>query len=334
MPKADDARTLTVGELVQRYLAHAEVYYRDSDGKQTGEAANMEAALKVWFTFHISPDLPINHFSKHDLRVVQQAMIDDERCRRYINQTISRIRRMFVWAVEEDIIEDTIDDALASRVLGVFESVKSLKAGRSKAVEKKPIQSVSLEDVRDTLPYLKPKARDACELMLRTGARVSEILRLTVGEIVKHEGDWYAVPEKHKNAWRGHGRALPLDQAAMRIVRRNIDRNLFGKHNDKQVLFPSRSGKSYSVHGFRSVLKAAIERANRDRDTHKVPQWRPQQVRHTTAEIARALSGLEDTQALLGHRSRAMTEHYTGPTTPRQARRAAKAVSGHLREVL
>ncbi len=332
MGRRIDPRSLSIGELVRMYLAHAESYYRDSEGKPTGEHLNIDAALRTWLLFKVDVELPVIHLSKQDLRRIQAAMIEDGRARTYINATIAKIQRMAKWAVQNDIIEDTPDDAHASRFLGIFAAVEKLKAHRSSAREPQPTQAIELAHVVTTLKYMNTNARDVFEIILRTGARVGEIIQLRAGMIRQDRRDgWFAHPKKHKSAWRGHDRRIPLCSACMRIVKRRMPAPLFEGGAEDAPLFPSQLGRCYTRSGLRAVLRAAIARANAK--GHNVPDWHPHQVRYTVAQISRALEGLDDTQALLGHRSRAMTEHYAGNDNPTAARRAQRGVSKHVKAV-
>jgi integrase len=329
MQDAPVPRALTVGELADRYLIHAEKYYRDVDGKPTKEHLNYHTALVHWFLYSIERDLPVKHLTKNDLRICQDAMVTCQLSRRYISAVMRRIRAAFAWAITEDLIEDTDDDMTATRMLGLFAAVPKLKAHRSNAREPEPIKPVDVKHVLATLKYLKGSARNVVELILRTGARSQEIASLRYCDVIYGGRDvgWYAQPRKHKNTWRGHTRQIPLDEACMQIVDRCLPADeLFetGEMNDAPI-FPSRDKKAFTSSGLRSAMMAAIKRANAAGEN--VPQWHLHQARHTVAQLARQLSTLDDTQALLGHRSRGMTEHYTGRDQHKGARRAQRRVS-------
>jgi hypothetical protein len=71
--------------------------------------------------------LPAQHFGPKRLKEIRQAMIEVDHSRRYINKNIGRIKRMFRWAVEEELIPPTMHTAL--------ETVRGLKRGRTTARE-------------------------------------------------------------------------------------------------------------------------------------------------------------------------------------------------------
>lgn len=328
-----DPRTLTVGELVRKFLAHCEGYYRDADGKPTGELDNYKASLNWWLVeMGVGEDLPIVHLAKTDLRKLRDRMMFAGRCRTYINATIRRIRAMVKWAIAEDLIEDTNDDAFASRLLGMFAAVPNLKPHRSAAIEYPKVQPVAIRDVVKTLQFMGKDARPVVEVILRTGARAQEIASLRAGEVTREaDGSWVARPRRHKNAWRNHDRVIPLDAACMRIILPRLTRGLFGSIDPNDILFPSRDRKAFSTNGLRSAIARARERAKLR--GVEIPHWHLHQMRHTAAHVTRELTCLDDTQALLGHKNRKMTEHYTGVPVSKAAKRAQRKLSGAVKGV-
>ena len=67
------------------------------------------------------------------LKNVRQAMIDAGRSRKLINKDVNRIRQMFGWAVENELLPVAVSQALRE--------VKGLRKGRSAARETAPIVS-------------------------------------------------------------------------------------------------------------------------------------------------------------------------------------------------
>lgn len=328
MDRRIDPRTLTAGELVRMYLAHCEEYYVGVDGKPTREHQNFASALNLWFVDEavgIMPDLPIVQLAKHDLRRLQTNMIRLGRSRTYINATMRRVRSMIEWAIQNDIIEDD-EEAIAAKLLGLFLAVPKLKPHRSLAKEPAKIEPVAIAHVISTLRQMRGAARDVVEVILRTGARAQEIASLRAADVRReHDGTWTARPKKHKNAWRGQERVIPLDAACVKIITRRLPRTLFNTVQQDAVLFPSAHGRAFTTNGLRSAIERAIVKARKVNP--KMPHWHLHQMRHTAAHVARELASLEDAQALLGHKSRSMTEHYTGNDNQSGARRAQRALS-------
>jgi hypothetical protein len=106
------------------YFHHVQTYYV-KDGRPTSEQDNIRQALRFIRTLHGTTTA--SAFGPMALKNVRQAMIDAGRCRKLINKDINRIRQMFGWAVENEMLPVTVSQALRE--------VKGLRKGRSAARE-------------------------------------------------------------------------------------------------------------------------------------------------------------------------------------------------------
>src|SRR5437764_11057991 len=100
---------LTVNELLLAYWKHAETHYRRPDGTPTAEIHCLRAALRPLRQLY--GHTSVKEFGPLALKAVRQKMIDsaDERtgkpwCRRSINLHTYRIRSLFRWAVEQELV--------------------------------------------------------------------------------------------------------------------------------------------------------------------------------------------------------------------------------------
>ena len=82
------------------YWRFAELYYR-KNGKPTDEQKAIEKVAHDMG--EICGELPANEFGPKMLKTVRQIWIDRGRCRNYINQNTGRVRRIFKWAVAEEL---------------------------------------------------------------------------------------------------------------------------------------------------------------------------------------------------------------------------------------
>lgn len=108
---------LTMAEIAAAYLKHARKYYV-KNGKQTDEVGCIHSAVRSLLALY--PDLPANEFGPIALKAVRQRMvaiqtrnnrgktIEVQWSRRYINMSVNRIRRMFKWAVENELVDDRV----------------------------------------------------------------------------------------------------------------------------------------------------------------------------------------------------------------------------------
>lgn len=122
---AADSKSITVKEVVARYWRFAQRYYVCPDGRPTGEVNNIRQALrplKELYGHSKAVD-----FGPLTLRAVRQRMIDVGWCRTNINRMIDRLKRLFRWATENELLPSSVYDALRT--------VAGLRRGRSDAAE-------------------------------------------------------------------------------------------------------------------------------------------------------------------------------------------------------
>jgi hypothetical protein len=173
----------SINELVLAYFRHAHAYYV-KDGRPTSEQDNIRQALRFLRQLHGTAPAP--EFGPMALKQVRQAMIDAGRSRKLINKDVNRIRQMFGWTVENELIP--VDLVLALR------EVKGLRRGRSTARETAPVQPVSDEHVRAMLPQLSPQVAAMVQLQLLCGARPQEFIAMRPCEILREGDVWLYQP--------------------------------------------------------------------------------------------------------------------------------------------
>jgi hypothetical protein len=198
-PSAPSANTspLTVSELILAYWRHVETYYVKS-GKPTSEQAAVKYAVR--FVRRLYGSMAAKDVSPKALKAVREAMIGHKitrtvkvrdpktsesreevkviqhgLCRRVINKQIGRIKRMFAWAVEEELVPVEVHAALLC--------VKGLKKGKSHAREKQRVRPVPDAHVNATLPLLPPSVRTMVEVHQLCGGRPQDIVGMRAVDI-------------------------------------------------------------------------------------------------------------------------------------------------------
>ncbi len=144
--KSVERATLTIDELCLKFLDHANAYYV-KNAKVTAEVACIRAALRPLVRrFGTSF---ASEFGPLRLKEVRCDMIRAGWKRSAINRQVQRIVRMFRWAVEEELLPETVHRALAS--------VRGLSKGRTEAVEGEPVKPVSLAATGDATDKSKDR---------------------------------------------------------------------------------------------------------------------------------------------------------------------------------
>lgn len=102
--------SITVMELSARYWRFAKTYYQ-KDGRCTRVTPAIKCALRYlreWYG-----DTPAIEFGPLALKAVRQRMVDDGLSRRYTNDHVGRIVRMFKWGAGEQLVPVSAHQSLA-----------------------------------------------------------------------------------------------------------------------------------------------------------------------------------------------------------------------------
>ena len=146
------AADLSVVELIAAYWRHARSYYANSetgDGDSNGELSCLRLALGV--VKRLYADTAVGDFGPLALKSVRQEMVKLGWARTHINPQVGRVRRMFKWGVENEMVPPS--------VLHGLQAVSGLRRGKTEAREREPVKPVAeacVEAVRDHVARMRP----------------------------------------------------------------------------------------------------------------------------------------------------------------------------------
>ena len=320
LPNVVACGNLTIAELMAAYLRFAEVYY-SRDGQPTSEYTCMKDALRPVRELYSRNS--IREFGPIALKAVRQRMVDHGLCRRLINHRVNRIRRMFKWGVENELVPPDI--------LHSLQAVAPLKKGRTTARESEPVRPVPLEHVEAVLPLVSRQVAAMIRLQLLTAMRPGEVVLMRPVDIDQSSEIWVYRPQRHKTDYRDLAREVLLGPKAQEILRpwlhrghdaycfspaeAESERNEQRRQNRKTPMTPSQASRClnafpkrpsrlrYDRDSYRRAIEYGIKKAG-------VPHWHPHQLRHTCATQVRSQCGLDVAQVVLGHQSVDVTQVY------------------------
>lgn len=138
-PKDED---VTVATVLAAFWRHVQDYYRRPDGTPSSEVTNFRYVLRPLRRLYGNTSAA--EFGPKALKVVRDEMIRLGWVRSNVNRQINRLKHVFKWATQEELIPPSVYHGL--------QTVSSLRAGRSDAPESEPVRPVPEEFVQAVLP--------------------------------------------------------------------------------------------------------------------------------------------------------------------------------------
>lgn len=315
------ASQLTVARLCVKYVdEHARGYYV-KNGRNTSELVSIQMALRPLVKKF--GGVKVVDFGPAKLKRVRQTMLDSGIVRKSINRNIGRIRRMFKWGVENEIVPTEVHVALSA--------MAGLRYGRTTAKEGKPVLPVPAADIAALKPHVGRQVWAMIQLQLVTGMRPGEVRTMRMCDINRSGATWEYRPAEHKTEHHGRQRVIfigPNGQEILRpFLKADRTRYLFSpaeargefdaerRKNRQTPMTPSQSkrkrksapakkpGECYSVTSYTRAIKNACKAAG-------VPKWTPNRLRHNAATNLRQQFDIETVRTILGHASGFTTEIY------------------------
>jgi integrase len=262
---------LTILELLAAYWRFAETYYR-KDGRPTSEVSSIRDSMR--FLKKLYGQTPAVEFGPLRLKAVREEMIGRGWMRTSINRRIHRIKRMFAWGVENELVPSHVYDGL--RVIA------GLKAGRTEAKESKPVRPVDNVLVDATIEQVGPVVGSMIELQRLTGMRSGELTSIRSRDLDTSGKIWVYKPESHKTQHHGHVREIYLGPQAQQLLKPFLSTDL------EAYIFSPIAAEAQRRAKMREKRKTRVQPSQINRRRRK-PRWKPGD-RYDTQSYKRAVS--------------------------------------------
>jgi integrase len=337
-------RGLSIARMIDLYLEHADSYYRHPDGTVTGEAESIRCAVRVLRKTY--GRTRADEFRPLKLKAVREKLVEAGLCRRSVNARIGRIKRMFKWAVENELI--------AADRYHALQAIPGLRPGRTAARDLPPVKPAPLEAVEATMPHLPRQVAAMVRLQLYTGMRPGEVCIMRTRDIDRSGEIWVYRPSRHKTEHHAHERNVFLGPKSQEVILPFLkdadpDAYIFSaaeadeewrarKHAARKTPLSCgnrpgsnckrrpkrRPGSCYRRDSYtRAIAKACFLAfpvpdgldADQAKAWRKSHHWHPHQLRHNAATSLRKDFGIDAAQVILGHKTLAITAIYAEKDT-------------------
>ncbi len=320
-------QAVSINQVILAYWQFATRHYI-KDGQSTREVEAIREALRPLRTLY--GHTPADEFGPKKLKAIREHMIAANLSRGVINHRVGKIKRLFKWAVAEELISSAIYHGL--------QAVAGLRFGQTAARETEPIRPVPDLHVAAVLPFVTPHIVAMIMVQRLTGMRAGEVVIMRPCDIDTTGELWTYEPTDHKTRWRGHRKQIPLGPEVQSILESFLDRApqafLFSPaeserwrlenrppyHGRQRMtpVFPSELRRRHRVKEARRRHRAKAAGPERyDTNSYRravcyglrmarksgfaIPHWHPHQLRHTRATEVRKKYGIEAAQQALCH---------------------------------
>jgi integrase len=199
----------TLNDVILAYWRRCKEYYRDRHGRPTGELELVKLACRPLKELY--GRTPARKFGPLALKAVRQKLIESNLSRGYVNSSIGRLKRMFKWAVENELVPLSLFHGLTA--------VTGLRRGRSAARETEPVKPVPEAFVAAALPHVGRHVRAMIDLQLLTACRPGEVCIMRGCDLETSGRVWVYRPESHKTEHHGHTREIYIGPKAQEIIK-------------------------------------------------------------------------------------------------------------------
>lgn len=324
----------TIKEVVAAFLQYAKQHYTRPDGVGY-EYQLVKDAMKPLLKLH--GDTLAQNFGPKALVAVRTKLARSGIARSTANHHLSRIKRAFRWASENEIVAAELHHRLIC--------VKGLYRGQDNCLEAPPVTPASIDAIKELLPHLSPTVAAMLQVQFYCGMRAGEVCLMRACDIDMSGAVWLYRPHRHKTQWRGHAQVKAIPKVAQAIIKRHLrpDREAYlfspadaaAWHVEQQERKP-RTTKRYPCE-VRRVKQQARSRARRvskqlPGDRYTTPSYRralvygfararkvgaaiepftPNQVRHAILTFVSQQLGQQAAQRWGGHENLNTTNIYT-----------------------
>ncbi|MBI2808656.1 MAG: site-specific integrase [Planctomycetes bacterium] len=328
----------SVNELILAYLKFVKQHYKLYHGRNK-EAACVSDALAAIQECGYGPE-PADAFRPKDLKKVRDCMIAKNWSRGYLNHQVIRIKRMFAYAVEEDMVPGSVYHGLLA--------IKGLRKGTPGVREAGKVKPVPTDDVKAVLKKANRMIKAMVLFAWYTGARPGEVCALKPCYLDTGTRVWtFSVPpDSNKTDVHDQERTIyvgPKAQKVLKVWLKNIEPHEYvfspireaqlrqaaraaarktkptpselRKKEERKRRLPKRCKRDhYDPNAFRQAVVRLCDAAG-------VSRWSPNRLRHNAGTRFRRKYGIEVARILLGHSRVSTSEIYAAPN----AKKAMKA---------
>ena len=200
---------ITIVEVIERFWQYAKTIYRKPDGSPTKELETYKQVLRPLKALYANTKAA--DFGPRAIKAVRLKLVGLGWARSHINKQVSRLKTVFRWATEEELIPSNVFHALLA--------VRGLQRGQTEARETAPVRPVPEDLITPLKAILSDQVWALIQVQLRTGCRPDEAVRLRAVDFTNTSAEvWTVNYQEHKTARFGIAKTIFLGPQAKKVV--------------------------------------------------------------------------------------------------------------------
>lgn len=278
---------IIVNELLVRFYAHAQTYYRKA-GQPTSQVRMYRTVCRKMRDLFGTADVAT--LGSASMIALRESWVKDGNARVVVNRKLMAAKHVIDWGVEMGLVPGSVSHAARA--------VRGLARGRTTAPDREPIHPVEPDVIEATIARLKPRKAAMVRVQVLTGMRPGEVCAIRGRDVDRSGPVWIYRPASHKTEHHGRDRVIALGPQAQAVLGPWLDRA-----PPEAYVFSKSARSPARVDGYRHAIARAARAAGLD-------PWAPNRLRHNYATSVRRRFGLDAAQVVLGHARADVTQIY------------------------
>ncbi len=284
----------TIEELSAAYLTFAEGFYRreiaPGQFHVSSEYAGMVHALGALNSF---ADMNVSAFGPKSLVSIRLQLAKGPLVRSTINHVLSRLKKFFRWACENELAPPDLYHKLVC--------VRGLVRGQDGCREAEPVTPAPQAALNALLPYLSPMVGVMAQTQYYCGMRPGEVCIMRAPDIDMSGDVWIYRPARHKSQWRGLSQVKAIPPRAQKLLLPYL-------LNAPYLFCPGRKREHYVAGSYRRAFGYGFAKARKQ--GVELERFSPNQLRHSILTHVSQELGHEAAQLWAWHEAANTTSIY------------------------
>lgn len=316
-PKKTKAE-IRVAEFLERFRSWLTDHYYESDRREYNHYRRVMKMFRLRYGGRT-----VRSIGPLKLKRIRRGMIQSGWSRGHVNAQFNRLRSIFRWGVENELVK--------VKQLRALKAIRGLREGHTTAPERPEIAPAAWKVVERSLPFMADVLQAMVHVQHFTGMRSAELTQMTIERIEFRQDVWIYRPQRHKGKHLKKVKEIAIGPRSQSFLIPYMqvpsDQFLFSPRIARLEQFKARdAARKHPRYGKKKKLNPNVERLRpryysdsywkaigyafdklekienqKPQHDRKPFRWHPHQLRHARATVTQEDYGIEGSQSQLGN---------------------------------